>query len=242
MMMVVVPFSRREREGHVRATLKRLRCEERAVIVENGSAIGCFPNGPWTVLTSSPSAGAARNQGLNCARDAGARWVTFLDDDDYYGPNYLLEREQECERDEADAFHKGIGLVRFEDGLYLFDNQKRYYCLISSSLTVRTSIAPDFPDLSGGEEIAWTRMLRERGGRERTLPPWGFVYNRQGMQHAYAATRVQMLRAYGPARRLGSVPDEAADMPLDVMGLPTEPKPSDGEVFEDLRRLLEGFR
>jgi hypothetical protein len=235
-MIVVIPFSRPDRVDHVLATINRLQCGERTIVVENARALGAFPRGPWTVARSAPSAGAARNEGLRLARKRGAPLVSFMDDDDYYGPGYLAEAW--AVPADVDATHKGIGFVRFNEGLYLFNAcAHKYACLVANSLTVRTVAAPDFPEVSGGEEIAWTREFRAHGGRDSTLAPGLFIYDRRGDSHAYQCSKTLFLRTWGAARKLGKRPDTAVDTAIDVGSCPVARVPSDDAVFSDLQRV-----
>jgi hypothetical protein len=194
------------------------------ILVENGPGIGAVPAGACVdVVRSAASAGAARNVGVQRARELHCDIVSFLDDDDYYGPDYLDEARIALES--RDVVHKGIGFVRLPDGLHLFEHRRAYRTMLGNSLSARVDACPSFTECSSGEELAFTAEARRRGLREDVLPPFGFVYDRSQAGHAYVCSPIQFLRAHGPAAFLGALPDTAVDLVA---------RPSDEAVFQDL--------
>lgn len=230
--LVAIPFSRPGCAASVALALARQSVHADAVVIENGPALGAYP-GP--AIVSGPSAGAARNAALAYARARAHDWIIFLDDDDYYGPEYVRQCVRLIESERADAYHQGMAFVRFEDGaLFAFRGQAlEYACVIANSLVLRVSGAPDFPEMSGGEEKAWTRAY---GGRIAIAPPWHHIYNRTG-SNSWTATRVQMLYTYGSAHVIGNAPDDFVDAPRALDAYPRAFAPTDDRVFTDLERL-----
>jgi hypothetical protein len=221
----VVPFARLERRAHIQALIDA-NPETDFVVVINGRGVGARFERAFE-LHSEASAGAARNAGAAWLRERCYQTVSFLDDDDYYGPAYLAEARRALEQ--SDVVHKGIGFVRFDDGLWLFDNRVPHRVLVASSISARVESCPRFADCSCNEEFAFTREARARGLRESTLPPFGFVYNRTGGAHAYGVSRVQFLKSHGPAAFIGAVPNTVADL---------RPQPTNEEVFLDMESRL----
>jgi hypothetical protein len=248
--LVAVPFSRPELAAALVQTLawQTLQCP--VLVVANGAAKHCHGDLGFIadVLTSQPSAGAARNVAIEYARAHGTDWTIFLDDDDYYGPNYVAFCATVIASGDYDAFHQGMGLVRFADeggDVVLFDSRSHEYaCLQGNSLCVRTAVAPEFPPITFGEELPFTVELRARGARLGTVAPWHHIYNRHA-GNAYVATRAQLTATYGStgaARNLGHGPDSIADVPIDPRALPVEHPPSDEALFADLSRVYRAHR
>jgi glycosyltransferase involved in cell wall biosynthesis len=230
--LVAIPFSRPACAASVALTLARQTVHADAVVVENGPALGAYPG---ATIVSGPSAGAARNAAIDYARAGGYDWIVFLDDDDYYGPEYVRQCVALAASGSADAYHQGMAFVRFEDDrLFAFGGTALgYACVIANSLVLRVDGAPYFPEMSGGEEKAWTKSYR---GRITVAPPWHHIYNRTG-SNSWAATRVQMLYTYGPAYVIDRVPDEFVDAPRSLEAYPRAMPPGDERVFTDLERL-----
>jgi glycosyltransferase involved in cell wall biosynthesis len=219
--VAVVPFARPARQAHVQALIDANPAVQ-FVVAANGRGNGVGFRGA-IVLSSRESAGAARNVGVEWALAHGVDTLSFLDDDDYYGPDYLAEAQLALES--ADVVHKGIGFVRLPDGLHLFDSRRGYRMLLGNSISARVATCPLFSERSSGEEMAFTLEARRRGLREAVLPPFGFVYDRSQIGHAYVCSPVQFLRAHGPAAFLGDLPDSVVDL---------IERPSDAAVFNDL--------
>lgn len=220
---VVVPYTRPEARARLEALIASNR-DVQFVIVENRGARGTFSRATSAViLTSEDSAGAARNAGLDWVTAQGFSFVSFLDDDDYYGPAYLAEAREAL--DSYDVVQKGIGFVRLPDGLYLFNSQQHYRIMLGNSISARVATCPRFGAVSCGEEVAFTQEARIRGLREAVLPPFGFVYDRSRPVHVYPCSPVQFLRAHAPAAFLGDLPDSVVDAVT---------PPSDDEIFRDL--------
>lgn len=239
-LLAAVALSRPLRANAVAATIRRQRTEAEWLVVENGAAAGAFA-GPASVRRSRCSAGAARNVALAYARENSFDWVTFLDDDDYYGPHYLTEIVDAIVAGEADVLHKGVGFVRFDDALWLFDCSTRH--VMSNTLSVRVASAPEFLELSEPEEPAWTRAAAERGLRIRRLPPWHHVWDRSGdpAKHVFKGGRAALRASFGEATVIGNEPDAYVDNPRPVAGLPVIEKPTTEELFADLERHAAAY-
>jgi glycosyltransferase involved in cell wall biosynthesis len=75
MVVTIIPTIRRE-------TLKRA--------IKSVVAEGALP-----LVASGGTAGENRNKALMRAKNVGASWITYLDDDDYYNPGWLAQLDPE---------------------------------------------------------------------------------------------------------------------------------------------------
>lgn len=194
---VVVPLSRRGNVPLVRHNFLRQELPgKRLIVVENGDAVGaCAAHGfcPDLLVTSERSAASARNTALETLRrlhpDA---YFVNMDDDDWYGPDYLWEHAALARR--GQLVGKSTHFVLFEGrGLVLF----RPWVADSDALVVNggtlgafVSEAPEYPRLSVGEDTGFCIAFRERGGSV-----WGssiyhtaYVRRRDMVSHSYRET------------------------------------------------------
>jgi hypothetical protein len=234
-MIVLLPTNRPERLGHV-LTQWRAQTYTRAELVVCPSPgmvrPADLPDGvAW--LAGVGNIGDARNLGLAYARMRGHEWAVFWDDDNHYGADYLAEVARN--QSGVDVLSKGIAFVRHDSGLWKYERPLTF-CPGHATAT-RVSAAADFPPWSLSEDVEWTRRMRARGAVVAQLPPWGLVYYRTGTGHAYDASEVEFLRAHGPARSLGDLPDAFADQPpAEPYSWPTQIAAQDGAVFLSLER------
>lgn len=237
-MIVVVPSGRPERLGHVLAQWRAQTVDSELVLVtrERGWWTDAARAAGAISVYGEQSIGAARNAGLDVARERGHEWAAFWDDDDAYGPRYL-EQAQEHAAPEYDALTQGIGFVRFPSGLRVFEKPLHFtpgHCTVA-----RVSAAPRFPEASIGEDVAWGRQLQwARVGR---LPPWHMVYYRTATGHAYRVSEHELTKCHEPYRDLGDVPDSFAFDPRDLSEFPLR-RLSEELVFRALEQRLFSAR
>lgn len=224
-MMIVVPLGRTERLSTVLAMWRSQTRAARLVLVSKHSLTNA---GEALVVRGPGSAGGNRNAGVEFARSSGEEWVVFWDDDNYYGPRYL--EDFEAAMPDADVISRGFGFVRA--GAHLWHFGRRPGLFLGHSTAVRVAMAPDFPDISGGEEYPWSCALG--GARVSWLSPWHLVYDRTEREHAYPAPWAVFHRAFGPATDLGVCLDSFVDSPRDFERRPI--CASDEDVFAALER------
>jgi len=234
-MLIVVPFNRPHRLDHVLSMWQRQTCRTELLLVANklGDWAEKAADAGAHVLVGQASIGGAKNAGLDYARRQGAEWAVFWDDDNYYGSMYAREIQRAI-TPEVDVISQGIGFVRWDQDLYCFETPLKFcpgHCT-----AVRTSIAPEFPEVNLAEDVAWSRALPKEA-RVVHLPPWHSVYERTGEGHAYDASKAEFMRSFGPARQIGPVPDSFVDRPCDLSPYQFFTVP-DEAVFQSLERRL----
>lgn len=236
MILIVCPFTREAQLDHVLGCWRRqtyqaallLVGRERAAWADRAREAGAY------VLVGHETIGSARSAGQDVARYLGAQWVVQWDDDNHYGPDYV-RRIAAAAGPNVDVISYGLGFVRMGGELWWFPSGVPFFP--GHSTAVRASVAPDFPPVSRGEDVAWSRAFAPPPERVRWLTPWGLVYNREGTGHAYDADDAEFLRTFQPGVRLGKEPDSFVDTPRE---LPSAPHvfATDDAVFASLERRL----
>lgn len=90
MIGVVVPFSRPKfRDNVLKNFGRQIHQEKILIVVENGRGMGVFNSG--IVVRSDPDRSSARNVGIQTCRDMGISYWAIMEDDDWYGSEYLSE-------------------------------------------------------------------------------------------------------------------------------------------------------
>lgn len=165
---------------------------KRLCIVENGDAIGaCAAAGfvPDLLLTSNAHQSDARNVALRELRKKDAH-VSFMDDDDYYGPRYLSEHVSNAVSGRITG--KIVHWVRFETigKLWLFNrtraNQKVAW-VSGATIGGFARDIPDFPIVQAGEDMHVCRQVTRRGGIIFDTGLSSYLYIRKGStkEHTY---------------------------------------------------------
>lgn len=157
---------------------------KRLCIVENGRAIGAYAaSGADKILQSDPHQSAAKNTGIASLRKSHPdAYYVAMDDDDYYGPEYLLEHVEHAQRGRVNG--KLSAWVKFDDGLVYFGNNwipgTEVETLIGATIGCYLSDAQEFPDVPAAEENAFCKRAREAGCEVVTLGPRNFCSSREG--------------------------------------------------------------
>jgi GT2 family glycosyltransferase len=148
--------------------------------------------GATYVCEAEPGIAAARNRAVTHARDVGAGWIAFVDDDQTVTPEWLLELTAMAEESDADAV---IGAVRYHHpasspawfrGMKVFEDQLvdgpefvQYFT--TNNLLLRIDPWPVEPPLfdlrfglTGGSDHHLGARLR-RSGRKVVFAPEAFA-------------------------------------------------------------------
>lgn len=188
---VICPYSKPEYRDNLVAALNRQTYRDfTPVIVENGPAVGTFPQLEGAVvLQSGAHQSLAKNVALQWIRDQGdASWSCF-DCDDYYGKDYLTSQLKALEG--ADLVGKSFGnmmYVSYEDGLYINcpGTLEQGKSLTGGAMTCRTAVVPDFPIVPVGEDGHWSwEMISLRQAKLVHTGPRHYCYNRGGTGHTW---------------------------------------------------------
>lgn len=240
-MIIVCPFSRPQNLGLVLSMWQQqtrsvglvLVAKDRSWDVLRAESAGAI------VLSGCDTVGGAKNAGIGYGIASGESWATVWDDDDYYGPQYVEQAEDNIDEN-VDVLTQGIGFVRFEDGLYYFE--KPIHFTPGHCTTFRLASVPKFPEASLGEDVDWSHQLD--WSRVRQIPPWHMVYHREGTGHAFETSKVEFAKQFEPSRYIGDVPDTFVDAPTELSSYPRF-EVSDEQVFDALRARLarhHGYR
>lgn len=246
-LTVIVALSRRERLASVIARYRwQTLPNKRLIVVENGPARGVLrdaaatlPSGTVCLQSDHGLAALPRNTGLAWIQANGGSFVTFWDDDDYYGPEYLSEAWAAMQERPRSLVGKALRYVRLDDGLYccLGDNQ---IGLTGGACGGHSSVLRPFPLQRVSEDHEWCVEALSRGVELTKLGARHFIYNRVGSAaRMLRATATQFLFVFGPAYYYGHVPDALShDEPAPGALMP---KPTEQMLADDLIRSVGPF-
>lgn len=121
---VIVPFSKPEFLENVKKNfIQQKHYNKKLIIVENGNGLGtCKRHGfnPDVLLTSDSHQSWARNEAIQWVKNHGGGICANFDDDDYYGPSYLAELNEN--KDKANIIGKYDFYIKALNGhLRLFE-------------------------------------------------------------------------------------------------------------------------
>ena len=211
MITVVAPHARPAFAQNLLEAYRRQRenVECRLVVVENGAALGQFPETARgervTVLQSEPHQADAMNVALAWLRkNGGGAWARF-DDDDYYGSGYLRDVEATLLRTGADVVGKPWSFVMFDDGLWRFSLGRNEQWADGFGFTGGTLAAPsaDVVDFARrlDDDLQFCRDMRERGARLWSGCRWHYCYDRRTRadRRVWPAQPVAARKSFGGA-------------------------------------------
>lgn len=214
MINCIVPTHRPGRIAGIIAAIRAQTVSTRAIVVENGPAIGaCLSQGldVDVVLTSREQAPAARNVGLRFVQSTGGGIVSFFDDDDIYLPRHLatLLRAWPCRGVVGRSAH----YLRTREGRLLFLDHYRdaKYVMVQSMLCESADVGPWDESLPVEEvDVAWCQ-----GKRLTVAPPEHFAFDNGDWPHLWAPDDIEWpvrcpavydLGAYDPEVVQGNLP------------------------------------
>lgn len=216
MIYCLCPFSKPEFKDLVLHNYnQQTHPNKHLLVVENGPGLGCFYPAPGiTVLSSGNHQSLAKNVGLAYLRSIGAEYWAGWDCDDYYGPQYLEELEQN--KSKATVIGKTMYYLRTDDGsLFLFNEERppgHIMGVWGATIGCWVNKSPDFPVVPTGEEEIWIRNFRLVSGIYNTGPK-NFVHLRWKSGHTtHGMTRHQFLYAHQNGRRISRfhIPEDLA--------------------------------
>lgn len=186
MINIIVPFSRPDRLPAVLDNFKRQHhADKRLIVVENGRALGACKHAgvaPDVLLTSDAHQAHAKNEGLAWIRKNGGGYFATMDDDDYYGPDYLTEVE--AHRKNGTVVGKLDQFVSMGDKLLLLQGQveedgQPIQSLNGPTICAQAEDSVDFPaDKPWGEDGDWLEKMRRKGATFWATSPYHYCYRR----------------------------------------------------------------
>jgi len=203
---VIVPFSRPENLSRVIQNFTRQKFPfKKLVIVANGRGKDAIAEiatktDAW-VLDSDPHQSAAKNTALHEIRRRGGGFTVVMDDDDWYGPQYLTEA---CGYARThDLIGKSRHFVSVDGNLWLCGRELRERhvgWLTGGSVACWAENAPDYPQLTSGEDAAFCQLAERKGMRSFGTDLYHYLYRRESKQdHAWPISHEE-LRKYESAR------------------------------------------
>jgi len=234
---IVVPFSRPRMLSNVMENYHRQRFEKRhLVFIENGAAEGaCKAAGivPDLCLSCAHDVGLARQTGVEAVRERGG-YVVFMDDDDYYGPDYVTEIAEHARRGQITAkanyfvqsHHAGLRLFEWKQENAFVDQ------VHGATMSFWADEAEDF--MTGarwGEDIGWQRLMVAAGKTIYSASRHHYMCIRRSVGHKHSwpvNDRTMLNSCHGPVYSLGEV-----DLDI-VNSLKPTPK---GVLLNDARKV-----
>lgn len=214
MITVIAPHARPDFTANLLTCFRRQRgVEARLLVVENGPAVGSVAPSPGVgVIDSDVHQAEAMNAGLAWLRsNGGGPWARF-DDDDYYGPDYLLAVEKSLAGDGVIVSGMPWRYVMLDDGLHQFQGNGDF---TGGSLAANTTDVASFNRVAD-DDLTWCLSMRAQGACFIERAPEGYCYDRRTRQ----APRV--IPGGSAVTRFGfGISDFYGKLPLDAVDSPT---------------------
>jgi cellulose synthase/poly-beta-1,6-N-acetylglucosamine synthase-like glycosyltransferase len=237
MFYVVVPLSRPQNIQNVLNNFNnQIYSDKKLVIVENGNAIGTCNKlniKPDILLKSDKHQSIAKNTALNYLKQIAFNdyWVN-MDDDDWYGPDYLNEIYENISH--GDVIGKHYHYVEFDSGFYLFNennHNKLTTKLHGATLCSNIFKAVEFPIVIQGEDHIWCEIMKNKGYLLYATSSKNYIYNRKNIEtnHAWVATEVSARMTFGVGKYLGKEINNKNGLVINF--------PSDEEIFRDMKNM-----
>lgn len=240
---VIVPLGRRKMIGNVVTNFMRQNYPHKHIIIaENGDAIGaCKEYGfiPSAVIQTEKHQSIAKNAALDLLDSLGGGYWTVFDDDDYYGPEYIVEAM--ADKDKGIVWGKNRHFIWENGRLGLFNadvaNGPVSY-IQGSFMSSHTDYGLRFPILETGEDDEVCRIVRRERGIVYNCSIFHGIYNRHN-NNTWKAKRVFDIS--GPGHDLGTEIDYDLvngiypDWQMRVMGHP--PVATRGTYLQPIHHL-----
>ncbi len=166
LVWVIVPFSRPENAWSVLANFARQRFpSKKLVLVANGRARNHQPLGGVSLtLTSDAHQSDAKNTALTEIKKRGGGFTVVMDDDDYYGPDFLTEAAGYAKT--HDVIGKARHFVSADSSLWLCGREQRgrkTSWLTGGTIACWAESAPEYPRVSYGEDAEFCARAERQG-------------------------------------------------------------------------------
>lgn len=204
---VIVPFSRPDRLNHVLANFNRQKFPlKKLVLVRNGKAIDTGSTfyaltQSAVLLQSAAHQSAAKNTGLAEVRKRGGGFCVTMDDDDWYGPNYLTEA---CGYAETyDIIGKSRHFMSVDGNLWLCRREqanRKTGWLTGGTIACWAERCPEYRELPWGEDATFCMDAARRGMSIFGTDLYHYRYTRDSKQNHTWSTSAEDLRLTESAR------------------------------------------
>jgi hypothetical protein len=183
---VIVPFSRPENLSRVIENFTRQKFPfKKLMLVANGRAREALEKGQFEVrwadvLTSEQHQSAAKNTALSEIRKRGGGFTVVMDDDDYYGSQFLTEACGYARTYEI--IGKGRHFVSVDGSLWLCSRERanRISAMINGgTIACWAENAPEYPHLASGEDTAFCYAAERQGMKVFGTDLYNCLYRRE---------------------------------------------------------------
>lgn len=204
LVWVIVPFSRPENTWRVLANFSRQKFPfKKLVLVANGAARNRpLLGGVSLSLTSDAHQSDAKNTALAEIRKRGGGFTVVMDDDDYYGPNFLTEAAGYAKT--HDVIGKARHFVSVDGNLWLCSREQRdrkASWLTGGTIACWAENAPEYPRVSYGEDAEFCTRAERQGMRVFGTDVYHYLYRRNSSSdHAWRIS-AEDLRLHESAKR-----------------------------------------
>jgi len=204
---VVVPFSRPENLERALSNFKRQKFPfKKLVLVANGRASRLVSPllASWDtlMLTSDAHQSDAKNTALWEIRKRGGGFTVVMDDDDWYGPNFLTEAAGYAKT--YDVIGKARHFVSVDGNLWLCSREQRNRSqswLTGGTIACWAERAPEYPRVSWGEDAEFCTRAERQGMRIFGTDVYHYLYRRESSSdHAWRISK-EDLRLHESAKR-----------------------------------------
>ncbi len=231
---VIVPFSRPENLNLILSNFNRQSFQQKKlVLVENGEAIGAAHSlahcNNVVVLMSERHQSIAKNTALHEIRRRGGGFTVVMDDDDWYGPEFVAE---------ACGYARTYDVIGKNRHFVSIDARSMWLChresanrktdwLTGGTIACWAETCPEYPMLRSGEDARFCLTASKLGMSVFNSDVYHYLYRRNSSStHAWRITNAQ-LRNYESSARALDVGVEDLDVvsgtKLDVDARPLYP-------------------
>ncbi len=232
LVWVIVPFSRPANAWRVLANFSRQQVQsKKLVLVANGAARDMpLLGGVSLSLTSDAHQSDAKNTALAEIRKRGGGFTVVMDDDDYYGPQFLTEAVGYAKT--HDVVGKARHFVSADRNLWLCSREQRnrkQSWLTGGTIGCWAETAPEYPRVGYGEDAEFCAQAERQGMSVFGTDIYHYLYRRNSASdHAWRVS-TEELRMHESAKRALDLGDEDLNI---VNGLKLECR---GEVLTPVR-------
>jgi spore maturation protein CgeB len=135
-----------------------------------------------------------------CVRAANHAVLTKMDDDDYYGPNYLADQLHALTYSGADVVGKLAHFMYIASrnaAVFRFDHMEHRFShmVMGPTIMANREVFQQHPfgDLSRGEDTEFLKAIAESGGRIYSSDRYNYYQHRGGSGHTWTASDDELL-------------------------------------------------